>query len=83
MRSRAAILYEYGSPWTVEEFDLDPPRTGEVLLQLRRRRRGHQGARISGVITKRYRLDEINESYAAKAAGELIRGVIDFGVTRA
>ncbi|KAA1248200.1 Zn-dependent alcohol dehydrogenase [Mycobacterium simiae] len=34
MRSRAAILYEYGRPWTVEEFDLDPPRAGEVLLRL-------------------------------------------------
>jgi NDMA-dependent alcohol dehydrogenase len=34
MRSRAAILYEYGRPWTVEEFELDPPRAGEVLVQL-------------------------------------------------
>jgi NDMA-dependent alcohol dehydrogenase len=34
MRSRAAILYEYGRPWSVEEFELDPPRAGEVLLQL-------------------------------------------------
>jgi Zn-dependent alcohol dehydrogenase len=33
------------------------------------------------MITKRYRLDEINLAYADKAAGELIRGVIDFGVT--
>jgi Zn-dependent alcohol dehydrogenase len=33
MRSRAAILYEYGRPWTVEEFELNPPRAGEVLLQ--------------------------------------------------
>ena len=32
------------------------------------------------MITKRYRLDEINQAYADKAAGELIRGVIDFGV---
>ncbi|ORV52166.1 hypothetical protein AWC05_21790 [Mycobacterium florentinum] len=31
MRSRAAILYEYGRPWSVEEFELDPPRAGEVL----------------------------------------------------
>jgi S-(hydroxymethyl)glutathione dehydrogenase/alcohol dehydrogenase len=30
------------------------------------------------MITKRYRLDEINEAYADKAAGELIRGVIEF-----
>ncbi len=34
MRSRAAILYEYGSPWCVEEFELDPPRAGEVLVRL-------------------------------------------------
>ncbi len=34
MRSRAAILYEYGRPWSVEEFELDPPRTGEVLVRL-------------------------------------------------
>ena len=34
MRSRAAILHEYGRPWSVDEFELDPPRAGEVLLQL-------------------------------------------------
>jgi NDMA-dependent alcohol dehydrogenase len=34
MRSRGAILYEYGGPWSVEEFELDPPRAGEVLVQL-------------------------------------------------
>ncbi|BBZ72815.1 hypothetical protein MPRS_39080 [Mycobacterium paraseoulense] len=34
MRSRAAILYEYGRPWSVEEFELDPPRPGEVLVRL-------------------------------------------------
>ncbi|MDF3337479.1 NDMA-dependent alcohol dehydrogenase [Mycolicibacterium septicum] len=34
MRSRAAIVYEYGGTWQVEEFELDPPRAGEVLVQL-------------------------------------------------
>jgi NDMA-dependent alcohol dehydrogenase len=34
VRSRAAILYEYGAPWSVEEFELDPPRAGEVLVRL-------------------------------------------------
>ena len=34
MRSRAAILYDVGGPWSVEEFELDPPRAGEVLVQL-------------------------------------------------
>lgn len=34
MRSRAAILYGCGRPWTVEEFELDAPRRGEILVQL-------------------------------------------------
>lgn len=34
MRSRAAILHDYGSPWSVEEFELDPPKAGEVLVRL-------------------------------------------------
>jgi Zn-dependent alcohol dehydrogenase len=36
---------------------------------------------LDEMITKRYRLAEINEAYADKAAGALIRGVIDFGVS--
>ncbi len=27
-------MREYGSPWSVEEFELDPPRAGEVLVQM-------------------------------------------------
>ncbi|MGB0970318.1 MAG: Zn-dependent alcohol dehydrogenase [Mycobacterium sp.] len=34
MRSRGAVLREYGGPWCVEEFELDPPRSGEVLVQM-------------------------------------------------
>ncbi|MDH6242920.1 NDMA-dependent alcohol dehydrogenase [Mycobacterium sp. OTB74] len=34
MRSRAAIVRERGGDWFVEEFELDPPRAGEVLLQM-------------------------------------------------
>ncbi|OKH85359.1 alcohol dehydrogenase [Mycobacterium sp. ST-F2] len=34
MRSRAAIVREVGGDWSVEEFELDPPRAGEVLLQM-------------------------------------------------
>lgn len=34
MRTRAAILHEYGARWSVEEFELDPPRAGEVLVRL-------------------------------------------------
>ena len=34
MRSRAAIVREVGGAWSVEEFELDPPRAGEVLVQM-------------------------------------------------
>ncbi|MCH9766814.1 MAG: NDMA-dependent alcohol dehydrogenase [Actinomycetia bacterium] len=34
MRSRGAVLREYGGPWRIEEFELDPPRSGEVLVQM-------------------------------------------------
>ncbi len=34
MRSRAAILHDVGGPWSVEEFELDPPKAGEVLVQM-------------------------------------------------
>jgi alcohol dehydrogenase len=33
------------------------------------------------MITRRYRLDDINEGYADLLNGEIIRGVIDFGLT--
>jgi NDMA-dependent alcohol dehydrogenase len=34
MRSRAAILHDVGGPWSVEEFELDSPRAGEVLVEM-------------------------------------------------
>ncbi|BBU21925.1 Zn-dependent alcohol dehydrogenase [Mycobacterium xenopi] len=34
MKSRAAILHDVGGPWSVEEFQLDPPRAGEVLVEM-------------------------------------------------
>ncbi|HZQ32634.1 MAG TPA: Zn-dependent alcohol dehydrogenase [Mycobacterium sp.] len=34
MRSRAAILHDVGGPWSIEEFELDAPRAGEVLVQM-------------------------------------------------
>lgn len=34
MRSRAAILHDVGGPWSVEEFELDAPRAGEVLVEM-------------------------------------------------
>jgi NDMA-dependent alcohol dehydrogenase len=34
MKTRAAILWEVGKEWSVEEIDLDPPKAGEVLVRL-------------------------------------------------
>lgn len=34
MRTRAAIMWEYGKDWSVEEIELDPPKETEVLVRL-------------------------------------------------
>ena len=34
MKTRAAILWEQNSDWSVEEIELDPPKAGEVLVKL-------------------------------------------------
>ena len=34
MKTQAAILWEKGADWSVEEIELDPPKAGEVLLEL-------------------------------------------------
>lgn len=34
MKSKAAILWETNSKWSVEDIDLDAPQTGEVLIKL-------------------------------------------------
>jgi len=34
MRTRAAILRERNTPWSVEEIELDPPKANEVLVKL-------------------------------------------------
>ena len=34
MKTKAAILWEVNTPWSVEEIELDPPKPGEVLVKL-------------------------------------------------
>jgi len=34
MKTTAAILWEPNQPWSVEEIELDPPKAGEVLVEL-------------------------------------------------
>ncbi|MEY4362451.1 MAG: hypothetical protein RL391_1757, partial [Actinomycetota bacterium] len=35
MKSKAAVLWEVGKPWSVEEIELDPPKAGEVLVEMK------------------------------------------------
>jgi S-(hydroxymethyl)glutathione dehydrogenase/alcohol dehydrogenase len=34
MKTRAAVLWEIGAPWKIEEIELDPPKHGEVLVRM-------------------------------------------------
>ena len=34
MKTKAAILWGRNTPWSVEEIELDPPKVGEVLVQI-------------------------------------------------
>src|SRR5215207_11435066 len=34
MKTKAAILWEVGKDWSVEEIELDPPKDGEVLVKM-------------------------------------------------
>lgn len=34
MRTRAAIIWETGTPWSVEEVELDPPKDHEILVRM-------------------------------------------------
>ncbi len=34
MKTRAAVLWAPGEPWSVEEIELDEPAAGEVLVEL-------------------------------------------------
>jgi len=35
MKTRAAVLWKDKEPWSIEEVDLDPPKAGEVLVQMK------------------------------------------------
>ena len=34
VKTKAAILWEVNTPWSVEEIELDPPKAGEVLVKM-------------------------------------------------
>ncbi len=34
MKTEAAVLWETGGEWSIEEIELDPPKAGEVLVEM-------------------------------------------------
>ena len=34
MKTKAAVLWEVGAPWSIEEIELDAPKAGEVLVKM-------------------------------------------------
>ena len=34
MKTKAAVLWEVNTPWSIEEVELDPPGPGEVLVKI-------------------------------------------------
>ena len=34
MKTEAAVLWETGGQWSIEEIELDPPKAGEVLVEM-------------------------------------------------
>lgn len=35
MKTKAAVLWELGAPWSIEEIELDAPKAGEVLVEMK------------------------------------------------
>ncbi len=35
MKTKAAVLWEVGAPWSIEEVELDAPKAGEVLVEMK------------------------------------------------
>ena len=65
MKSQAALLHGVGQDWRIETIDLDPPRTGEVLVRMA----------VAGVC----HCDD-HFSTGDGVPDESLRGVIDFNL---
>jgi hypothetical protein len=72
VKTKAAVLWEPRTEWVIEEIELDPPKDGEVLVELAASGLCHSDEHA------RYPLEQINEGYQAMRDGTNIRGVITF-----
>jgi Zn-dependent alcohol dehydrogenase len=85
MKTKAAIAWKAGAPLTIEEVDLEGPRAGEVLIEVKATGICHtdyytlSGADPEGIddlITHRLPLERINEGFDLMKKGESIRSVV-------
>jgi len=93
MKVRAAVALEKGRPLTIETVELEGPKAGEVLVELRATGVCHtdestrSGADPEGLfpaivvddlITHTLPLERINEAFDLMYAGQSIRTVVTF-----
>jgi len=84
MKTRAAVLYEYGKPLVIEELELSAPKEKEVLVKNKAAGLCHSDLsgqiQLEKLITQRYCFEEINKGFKdlekGKTPGE--RSFIDF-----
>lgn len=68
MKSRGAILHEVGGPWSVEDFEPDPPgMTSQLTHSVK-------------IDLQDFVLDDVNDAYDDLRNGKIVRGIIDFGI---
>ena len=74
MKSRAAVLHGVGQDWDVTTIDIDPRASMPLLLSMYEA----GDLKLDELVTRRYKLDEINDAIEHLRDGRNIRGVIDF-----
>ncbi|MFG1934718.1 Zn-dependent alcohol dehydrogenase [Mycobacterium sp. NPDC048908] len=80
MISRAAILHDMGQQWSVEDFELDPPKRGEVLVEMAAAGLCHSDEHIrNGDMSAS---NEVMQAYGLPSMFPLIGGHEGAGVVR-
>ncbi|ADG16562.1 Zn-dependent alcohol dehydrogenase class III-like protein [Paraburkholderia atlantica] len=72
MKSKGAVAWKAGAPLTIEEVDLEGPRAGEVLSEVKATGICH----TDDYITHRLPLECINEGFDLMKKAESIRSVV-------
>jgi len=83
--AQAAVLNAVREPLSVEPLAVRDPRDGEVLVRLGASGVCHSDLhaitgdlKLDELITRRYKIAQVSEAFAAMEKGEVARGVITF-----